>query len=63
MREGQTAWTPRPRWAYGEDVSRRANGYGFRRATFRGQPVLEVGYGLGEYARVGDVLAIGSSAR
>ena len=58
LREGQAAWTPRPRWSYGEDVSGRASGYGFRRSVWRGRSALEVGYGLGEYARVGEVLQI-----
>lgn len=64
LREGRTTWLPRERWSFGEGpVPRgRAPGYGFRTANHRGQSVLEVGYALGGYARVGDVLEIGSRA-
>jgi hypothetical protein len=59
--ESDATWTPRARWDYSEDVTigETAAGYGFRRATYRGMPVLEIGYSLGDYAMIGDVLEIG----
>ncbi|HWP65743.1 MAG TPA: hypothetical protein VNO26_07515 [Candidatus Limnocylindria bacterium] len=70
LREGAGRWEPRPRWAYGEDLTPTdpAVGYGFRVASYTGRPVLEVsyfslGYNLlrypGYYAQVGDVLDLG----
>jgi hypothetical protein len=60
LREGADAWTLHTRWDYAEDVTQgeTAAGYGFRTATYGGQPVLEVSYPLGEYAQVGDVLEV-----
>jgi hypothetical protein len=70
LQEGAAAWEPRTRWAYREDLTPTdpAVGYGFRKATYGGQPVLEVSYfALGYdflryaayYAQVGDVLEVG----
>jgi hypothetical protein len=59
LREGETTWTPNSRWDYNEDATLgETAGYGFRTATYRGQPVLEVGHSLGDYDLVGDVLEI-----
>jgi hypothetical protein len=69
-REGAASWTPRSRWLYGEDATPAAPavGYGFRRATYAGRPVLEVSYRelahrflryASYYARAGDVLEVG----
>jgi hypothetical protein len=51
-------WRRHTRWDYGEDqtVGGLARGYGFRVARDRSGSALEVGYGLGDYARLGDVL-------
>jgi hypothetical protein len=51
-------WRRHTRWDYGEDqtVGGLASGYGFRTVRDRGGSALEVGYGLGDYARIGDVL-------
>src|SRR5262249_27071973 len=70
FQEGAAAWEPRTRWAYVEDLTPTdpAVGYGFRKATYRGQPVLEVSYFAlgyeflrypGYYAQVGDVIDVG----
>jgi hypothetical protein len=63
LRESDSQWTANSRWDYTEDVTigETATGYGFRPARYRGQPVLEVGYSLGDYAMIGDVLDVGSS--
>jgi hypothetical protein len=69
LRESASGWEPQGRWTYGEDLTPTdpAVGYGFRKATYRGAPVLEVsyfalGYGFlryaGYYAQMGDVLDI-----
>jgi hypothetical protein len=70
LQDGADYWEPRTRWAYGEDQTPTdpAVGYGFRKATYDGHPVLEVSYfalgydflrHAGYYAKVGDVLDIG----
>jgi hypothetical protein len=62
LREGAGTWEPRTRWQYGEDATPTdpATGYGFRPATYRGQPVLELSYlSFGDYARLGDVIDVG----
>jgi hypothetical protein len=69
LKEGDAAWEPRTRYAYGEDLTPTdpAVGYGFRKSTYGGAPVLEVSYFAlgydflrysGYYASLGDVLDI-----
>jgi hypothetical protein len=63
LQEDDPRWRRHTRWDYREDATREglATGYGFRTATDRGRSVLEVGYGLGEYGHIGDVLEIPSA--
>jgi hypothetical protein len=60
LQEGDARWRHHARWDYREDATRGglATGYGFRTAKHRDRAVLEVGYGLGDYGRIGDVLEI-----